>query len=104
MEKTIRTKSVEELFKAIMTLENEEEYYKFFEDICTPNEVVSIAQRFAVAKMLHENRTYIDIAKETGASTATISRVNRSMNYGNGSYDVVFERIMKSDKSDKKDE
>jgi len=54
---------------------------------------VSIAQRFAVAKMLHENKTYIEIAKETGASTATISRVNRSMIYGNGSYDMVFERL-----------
>ena len=93
MEKTIRTKSVDELFDAIISLRNKEEFYQFFEDICTTNEVVSIAQRLEVARMLHENKTYIEIAKETGASTATISRVNRSLNYGNGSYEYIFERI-----------
>ncbi len=93
MEKTIRTETVDTFFDAIMSLENKEEFYSFFGDVCTTNEVVSIAQRFAVAKMLHENKTYIEIAKETGASTATISRVNRSMIYGNGSYDMVFERL-----------
>lgn len=97
MEKTIRTESVEEFFKAIMTLQNEEEYFSFFEDICTVNEVISIAQRFAVAKMLHDNKTYIEVARKTGASTATISRVNRSLNYGNGSYDMIFERMRQED-------
>ena len=95
MGKGIRTKAVEDLFEAILTLENEEECFKFFEDICTVNEVTSIAQRFAVARMLKENKTYLEVAKETGASTATISRVNRSLNYGNDSYDMVLNRMSK---------
>ena len=93
MGKTIRTDAVKDLFQAILTLENEEECFRFFEDVCTVNEVLSIAQRFAVAKMLTDNHTYLDVAKETGASTATISRVNRSLNYGNDSYQLVFERM-----------
>lgn len=93
MGKTIRTEAVQDLFKAILTLDNVEECFDFFEDVCTVNEVLSIAQRFAVAKMLKENYTYLEVAKETGASTATISRVNRSLNYGNDGYDMVFERM-----------
>lgn len=93
MEKTIRTETVDAFLDAILRLKDKEELYRFFGDVCTTNEVVSIAQRFAVAKMLHENKTYIEIAKTTGASTATISRVNRSMIYGNGSYDLVFDRL-----------
>ena len=95
MGKTVKTEAVDDLFDAIMTLEGREEFYSFFEDICTTNEVISIAQRLEVARMLHENRTYIEIAKETGASTATISRVNRSLNYGNGSYEYIFDRLDK---------
>ena len=95
MGKTIRTDAVEELLEAILTLENKEECFKFFEDIRTVNEVTSIAQRFAVARMLKENKTYLEVAKETGASTATISRVNRSLNYGNDSYDMVLNRMSK---------
>ena len=87
MGKTIRTESVKELFEAILTLDNVEECFDFFEDVCTVNEVLSIAQRFSVAKMLKENHTYLEVAKETGASTATISRVNRSLNYGNDGYE-----------------
>ena len=97
MQKTIRTKEVDAFFDAILTLESKEEFYQFFEDICTNNEVVSIAQRFAVAKMLHEEKTYTEIAAETGASTATISRVNRSLNTGNGSYEYIFERLNKEE-------
>lgn len=93
MGKTIRTDSVKDLFEAVLTLENVEECFKFFEDVCTVNEVLSIAQRFAVAKMLKDNHTYLEVAKETGASTATISRVNRSLNYGNDGYDMVFSRL-----------
>jgi len=93
MEKTIRTESVEKLFKAMMTLEDIEDYFEFFEDICTTNEVVSIAQRLEVAKMLHEGKTYIEVAKETGASTATISRVNRSLTLGNKSYEKIWEKL-----------
>ncbi len=65
----------------------------FFEDVCTINEILSLSQRFEVARMLRESRTYLDIAESTGASTATISRVNRSLNYGNDGYDMVFERL-----------
>ncbi len=92
MAKTIRTEAVDDFFTAIMALKDKEEFYQFFEDICTTNEVLSIAERFEVAKMLYQGNTYIEIAKKTGASTATISRVNRSMD-GNGSYEVVFERM-----------
>ena len=93
MGKTIKTEAVEELFEAILTLKDTDECTKFFEDICTVNEVLSIAQRFAVAKMLKENHTYLEVAEKTGASTATISRVNRSLNYGNDSYTMVLERM-----------
>ncbi len=95
MGKTIRTDAVKDLFEAILTLENVDECFNFFEDVCTVNEVLSIAQRFAVAKMLKENNTYLEVAKETGASTATISRVNRSLNYGNDGYDMVLARLSK---------
>ena len=95
MGKTIRTDAVKELFEGILTLENVDECFDFFEDVCTVNEVLSIAQRFSVAKMLKEDHTYLEVAKETGASTATISRVNRSLNYGNDGYDMVFSRMNK---------
>ena len=98
MGKTIRTQAVSDLFEAILTLENVEECFDFFEDVCTVNEVLSIAQRFAVAKMLKNDHTYLEVAKETGAFTATISRVNRSLNYGNDGYEMVFSRLPKEDK------
>ncbi len=93
MNKKIHTDSVSYLFEAILSLNNEEECYTFFEDICTINELLSLAQRFEVAAMLRAGKTYLDIAEKTGASTATISRVNRSLNYGNDGYDMVFGRI-----------
>lgn len=93
MNKKLRTSSVNHLFDAILCLENREECYTFFEDICTVNELLSLSQRFEVAKMLRDQKTYLDIAEKTGASTATISRVNRSLNYGNEGYDMVFERM-----------
>lgn len=102
MSKKIRTEAVDYLFKAILSLENKEECYTFFEDICTINELLSLSQRFEVAKMLREQKTYLEIAEQTGASTATISRVNRSLNYGNDGYDMVFERIDKDE--EKKDD
>ena len=97
MGKTIRTEAVDSLFDAIMCLENKEECYTFFEDICTVNELLSLSQRFEVAKMLREQRTYLEIAEKTGASTATISRVNRSLNYGNDGYDMTLARLNKSE-------
>ena len=93
MSKKLRTEAVDHLFDAILSLENREECYTFFEDVCTVNELLSLSQGFEVAKMLREHRTYLDIAEKTGASTATISRVNRSLNYGNDGYDRVFERL-----------
>ena len=93
MNERIDRSDVRQLFKAILSLKDEKECYDFFEDICTINEVISLSQRFDVAKMLREHKTYNEIADETGASTATISRVNRSLNNGHGSYDVLFERI-----------
>ena len=82
MSKKIRTEAVDSLFEAILSLQDKEECYAFFEDVCTVNELLSLSQRFEVAKMLREKRTYLEIAEKTGASTATISRVNRSLNYG----------------------
>ena len=95
MEKGLHSAAVSHFFDAVLSLENQEECYQFFEDVCTVKELAAIAQRLEVAKMLREERTYLDIAKETGASTATISRVNRSLNYGNQGLDMVLERIEK---------
>lgn len=93
MNKKIRTESVEHLFDAILTLENKEECFDFFEDLCTINELLSLSQRYEVARMLKDHRTYLEIAEKTGASTATISRVNRSLNYGCDGYEMVFKRL-----------
>ncbi len=95
MTKKIKTDAVDHLFDAILTLENRDECYSFFEDVCTVNELLSFAQRYEVATMLSENKTYLEIAEQTGASTATISRVNRSLNYGSDGYELVFERLKK---------
>lgn len=93
MNKKIRNEAVDHLFDAILCLKDREECYTFFEDVCTVNELLSLSQRFDVAKMLRDQKTYLEIAEKTGASTATISRVNRSLNYGNDGYDMVFERM-----------
>ena len=95
MSKNIRTDAVDHLFDAILTLKSRDECYAFFEDVCTVNELLSFAQRYEVATMLNENKTYLEISEQTGASTATISRVNRSLNYGNDGYEMVFERLKK---------
>lgn len=93
MNKKLRSEAADQLFDAILSLETREECYDFFEDICTVNELLSLSQRLEVAGMLREKKTYLEIAEKTGASTATISRVNRSLNYGNDGYDLVFERM-----------
>ena len=95
MSKKINSASVDFIFDAILSLQNREECYAFFEDICTVNELLSLSQRFEVAAMLKNRKTYLEIAEKTGASTATISRVNRSLNYGNDGYELVFGRIEK---------
>ncbi|MBP3878972.1 MAG: TrpR YerC/YecD [Lachnospiraceae bacterium] len=93
MNKKLHTEEVDNLFDAILCLKNREECYKFFEDVCTINEILSLSQRFEVAGMLRKKHTYLDISEKTGASTATISRVNRSLNYGNNGYDIVWARM-----------
>jgi TrpR-related protein YerC/YecD len=81
-----------ELYKAILLLQNEEECYEFFQDLCTVSELRSMEQRFEVAALLEEGMIYNDILERTGASSATISRVNRSLSYGTGAYAKIFER------------
>ena len=100
MSKNVHTEAVNHLFDAILSLENKEECYRFFEDVCTVNELLSLSQRYEVARMLRAQKTYLDIAEKTGASTATISRVNRSLNYGNDGYDMVFKRVSVDDDSE----
>lgn len=89
----IKSAQADSLFEAILKLENLEECYRFFEDICTIKEVQAIAQRLEVAKLLKQNKTYNEIESETGASTATISRINRSLNYGADGYKIIFEKL-----------
>ena len=100
MTKKIRTEEVDHLFEAILTLENKDECYQFFEDVCTVNELLSLAQRYEVAQMLRNKNTYLEIADKTGASTATISRVNRSLNYGNDGYEMVFARMRENSENE----
>ena len=105
MNDNIRNSSVEFLFRAVMALESLEECYDFFEDLCTVQELKAISQRIVVAKMLSDKKVYSDIVKETGASTATISRVNRSLIYGNDSFLKLFPRLPRRwDCSDPEDE
>jgi len=93
MNPKIKTEAVDGLFDAILKLDTREECYTFFEDLCTINEILSLSQRLEVARMLREKKTYMEIAEKTGASTATISRVNRSLAYGNDGYELVFNRL-----------
>ncbi len=88
----IKDSDTDFLLNCILSLENIEECYAFFEDLCTVPEIKSMARRLAVAKMLTEEKKYEEIVEKTGASTATISRVNRSLCYGNGGYETVFSR------------
>ena len=93
MNEKIKSENVDFLFKCILSLKTEEECYDFFEDLCTFSELKSISQRAVVAKMLTDHVVYSDIVEKTGASTATISRVNRSLRVGNGGYDKVFGKL-----------
>src|SRR3954470_3802571 len=91
----LRGKELDQLFNAILSLNDLDECYRFFDDLCTVNEIQSLAQRLEVARMLEEGKTYHMIEKETGASTATISRVKRCLNYGNDAYEMALKRIKK---------
>lgn len=93
----LKTALLDELFEAILMLETVEECYRFFEDVCTARELHSISQRLQVAKLLKIRKTYNEIEKETGASTATISRVNRSLHYGADGYDLVLDELIARD-------
>jgi TrpR-related protein YerC/YecD len=96
----LRGKELDQLFHAILSMKDIEECYRFFDDLCTVNEIQSLAQRLEVARMLREGFTYHKIEAETGASTATISRVKRCLNYGNDAYELVLDRV--GEKEDQK--
>ena len=93
MNKKIQTEAVDHLFEAILSLENKEECYGFFEDLCTVNELNSLAQRFQVAVLLDQKKTYHEIARSTLASTATISRINRCLEYGADGYKSAIDKL-----------
>ena len=94
--KQIRNGEIDDLFRAIKTLETLDEFYDFFGDVCTINEVLDMAQRFSVAKMLEDGKSYVDISEKTGASSATISRVNRCLKYSDG-YKTALSRMKRGD-------
>ena len=87
----------EAMYKAILSLQSVEECMKFFDDLCTVTELMALEQRYQVAVCLHNGMIYNDILAETGASSATISRVNRSLQYGKGGYQIVFDRLHKDE-------
>ncbi|MDL4842036.1 YerC/YecD family TrpR-related protein [Aquibacillus rhizosphaerae] len=89
----LRGEQLDQLFDAMLTLKDREEYYRFFDDIATMSEIQSFAQRLQVAKMLREGHTYHAIVQESSASTTTISRVKRCLNYGNDGYQMVLDRM-----------
>ena len=93
----LHSESIDRLFKVILGLKNEEECYAFFGDLCTVAELKEMSKRMKAARMLKENAVYSTIVKETGLSSATISRVNRSLKYGNDGYDIVFNRLEQKD-------
>ena len=97
MHEKIKDPNVDFLFKAILELKNMDECYDFFEDLCTVTELKALSQRIVVAKMLRDNKVYSDIVEQTGASTATISRVNKCLQYGSDGYKKAIERITGED-------
>lgn len=91
--KNKRTEPHHELYRAMMKLQTPEECYRFFEDLCTVSELKAMEQRYEVAKLLDEGMVYNEILEKTGASSATISRVNRCLNYGADGYRVILDRM-----------
>lgn len=91
--KKLNDKAIDQLFESILTLKDVEEAYIFFDDLCTVNEIQSLAQRLEVARLLRQGATYNQIETSTGASTATISRVKRCLNYGNDGYTLALDRL-----------
>lgn len=94
----IKDDNTDFLFRAVLNLRDMDECYAFFGDLCTVTELKALSQRLVVAKMLSDNKVYNEIVEKTGASTATISRVNRSLRYGNDGYDEIFKRIEEESK------
>ncbi len=95
----VKDENLDYLFEAILTLKTVDECYAFFEDLCTPQEMKSISQRLQVAKLLTSDCVYNEIVKQTGASTATISRVNKTLNYqAAGGYKIIFDRLKDENK------
>ena len=97
MNPKLKDSNVEYLYRAVLSLLSMEECDRFFDDLCTVPELKALSQRLQVAKMLSDHRVYSDIVQATGASTATISRVNRSLNYGADGYDIIFQRLDQED-------
>jgi TrpR-related protein YerC/YecD len=95
MNEKLKDPHIDRLFEAILLLDNVEECYRFFEDICTIAEIKALGQRLEVARFLRKGRTYNEISELTGASTATISRVNRCLNYGADGYNMILDRLEK---------
>jgi len=104
LDERIRNEQIDALVHAMLQLNSPEEAYSFFEDIFTIKELQAVAQRLAVAGLLKKKVTYQDIADQTGASTATISRVNRSLTYGAGGYQLVLARMGEGSRDDAEDE
>ena len=103
MNSKLQDKNTDLLFQALLQLRTPEECYKFFEDLCTVPEIKAMSQRLVVARMLTSKNVYNTIVEETGASTATISRVNRSLSYGCGGYEMVFDRMDNKEEESNKD-
>jgi TrpR-related protein YerC/YecD len=97
MNKLLKKPRNDKLYEAILSLKNVEECKQFFEDLCSISELMAMEQRYQVASCLHKGMIYNDILAETGASSATISRVNRSLQYGKGGYEIVFQRTGEQD-------
>ena len=97
MNPKLKDSNVEYLYRAVLSLQSMEECDRFFDDLCTVPELKALSQRLQVAKMLSDHRVYSDIVQATGASTATISRVNRSLNYGADGYDIIVQRLDQED-------
>ena len=97
MNAKLKDVNIDFLYRAILAVENIDECDRFFDDLCSVPELKALSQRLQVAKMLSEHKVYSDIVQQTGASTATISRVNRSLNYGSDGYTAIFERLDKED-------
>lgn len=92
-ENRLKSKEADDLFEAILSLETQEECYRFFEDLCTVKEIKAMSQRYEVARLLIQKKTYSEIEESTGASTATISRINRTLQFGADGYAVVLSKL-----------